>query len=99
LGRYGDSLNPWADLLAIARAWCVATDDAVMYIGVPSEAFNDHVSFNAHRLYHKMRWSLLATNWVQIDGDRVPKEYDNGVDGALFRKVTIFDQYQPSGND
>ncbi|CAC5385158.1 unnamed protein product [Mytilus coruscus] len=23
LGRYGDALNPWGDIIAIARAWCV----------------------------------------------------------------------------
>jgi hypothetical protein len=24
LGRYGDALNPWGDIIAIARAWCVS---------------------------------------------------------------------------
>ena len=23
LGRYGDSLNPWGDLITIAKAWCL----------------------------------------------------------------------------
>ena len=28
LGRYGDSLNPWGDIIAVAQAWCVASNDA-----------------------------------------------------------------------
>ena len=28
LGRYGDALNPWGDLQAIARAWCLAKKNA-----------------------------------------------------------------------
>ena len=28
LGRYGDSLNPWGDIIAVAQAWCVASKDA-----------------------------------------------------------------------
>jgi hypothetical protein len=28
LGRYGDGLNPWGDVQAIARAWCVAKPNA-----------------------------------------------------------------------
>jgi hypothetical protein len=23
LGRYGDAINPWGDLMTMARAWCV----------------------------------------------------------------------------
>ncbi len=23
LGRYGDALNPWGDIIAMARMWCV----------------------------------------------------------------------------
>ena len=28
LGRYGDSINPWSDIIAVARAWCASSDDA-----------------------------------------------------------------------
>jgi hypothetical protein len=28
LGRYGDALNPWGDILTIARAWCVSSPAA-----------------------------------------------------------------------
>ena len=28
LGRYGDALNPWGDILTVARAWCVSSPQA-----------------------------------------------------------------------
>ena len=34
LGRYGDALNPWGDVLEIARAWCVSKPGASLTIGV-----------------------------------------------------------------
>jgi len=34
LGRYGDALLPWGDLLAIARAWCVTKPKGDLIIGV-----------------------------------------------------------------
>jgi hypothetical protein len=34
LGRYGDSLNPWGDLQAMARAWCVCKPGGGLVLGV-----------------------------------------------------------------
>ena len=31
--RYGDSLNPWGDLIAMARAWCVLKPGGKALIG------------------------------------------------------------------
>jgi len=38
LGRYGDALNPWGDVLALARASCVLkpSPDSKLIIGVPA---------------------------------------------------------------
>ena len=36
LGRYGDGLNPWADLMAMAKAWCVVKPDGLALVGVPA---------------------------------------------------------------
>jgi hypothetical protein len=30
LGRYGDALNPWGDILAVARAWCVTKPNGAL---------------------------------------------------------------------
>ena len=52
LGRYGDALNPWADLLSLARAYCVTKDDGFLVLGLPTG--EDTVQFNAHRIYGKV---------------------------------------------
>ena len=36
LGRYGDQLNPWADLIAMAKAWCLTKTGGRLLIGVPT---------------------------------------------------------------
>ena len=35
LGRYGDALNPWGDILTIAKALCVTREGGSLTIGVP----------------------------------------------------------------
>ena len=62
LGRYGDALNPWGDIITIARAWCVTTDDATLTIGVPWGT-QDEIQFNAHRVYSRNRYPYLTSNW------------------------------------
>jgi hypothetical protein len=34
LGRYGDQLNPWGDLQAMARGWCVCKAGGGLLLGV-----------------------------------------------------------------
>ena len=36
LGRYGDPLNPWGDILTVAEAWCAAGPSAQLAIAVPT---------------------------------------------------------------
>lgn len=64
LGRYGDSLNPWGDILEIARAYCVSKPGASLVIGVMYGS--DSIAFNAHRVYGDLRWPYLVSNWRQI---------------------------------
>jgi hypothetical protein len=62
LGRYGDALNPWGDIIAVARAWCVTDEkDGKLVIAVPYG--DDAVFFNAHRQYRRIRYPFLVTNW------------------------------------
>jgi hypothetical protein len=49
LGRYGDALNPWGDLLSVSRGYCVTEDDGFMVLGLPIG--RDQIWFNAHRIY------------------------------------------------
>ncbi|XP_063422058.1 uncharacterized protein LOC134706757 [Mytilus trossulus] len=66
LGRYGDGLNPWGDIIAIARAWCVTKPKGSLTIGVMYNFNNDMLQFNAHRYYGKIRYPYLTTNWKQV---------------------------------
>ena len=48
LGRYGDGVHPWSDLVAMARAWCVLKEGARALVAVPASKW-DTVRFNLHR--------------------------------------------------
>jgi Caenorhabditis protein of unknown function, DUF268 len=67
LGRYGDAFNPWGDILAVARAWCVTKNDpsSFMFLGLPTG--KDVIFSNWHRIYGKVRWPLIAANWRHVD--------------------------------
>lgn len=65
LGRYGDALNPWGDVLEIARAHCVCKSGGSLVIAVPDEK-EDALYFNAHRVYGSIRWPYLVSNWQLI---------------------------------
>ena len=81
LGRYGDALNPWGDILAVARAWCVTKPDGFLYIGVPTG--QDLLGSNWHRIYGRIRWPLLTANWRRIEGDEGGDELDRGAGEAV----------------
>jgi hypothetical protein len=102
LGRYGDALNPWGDILAIARAWCVTKPNGFLYLGVPTGV--DGIQYNAHRIYGKIRWPLISVNWrplvsenitIMIDGEKLSRTWNaarsNGGHGYLFQKVTMYE--------
>ena len=66
-----------------------------MYLGVP--VGRDRV---VHCFYGRLRFSLLATNWIQVDGDKHPsKHYESskgicfGGIGLLFKKAESFYDY------
>lgn len=58
LGRYGDAMNPWGDILSVARAYCVTQEDGFLVLGLPTG--RDSVQFNPHRVYGKVRCSAGA---------------------------------------
>ena len=85
LGRYGDALNPWGDILAVSRAWCVTKPGGKMLLGLPSG--KDQVYFNAHRLYGKVRWPLVTANWRNIDGFSGVSKRKKILDAHFFEKI------------
>ena len=63
LGRYGDRLNPWGDVLTIAQAWCVCKSGGSLTLATMTG--DDMLFWNAHRSYGPARWPYLTTNWKQ----------------------------------
>lgn len=60
-------MNPYGDLLNVARAYCVTKSDGFLVLGLPTG--RDAVQFNGARVYGKIRWPLLTANFVQMDGE------------------------------
>jgi len=92
LGRYGDALNPWGDILAIARAWCSTRDGGFLYLGVPTG--KEAIFSNWHRVYGKLRYPLVTINWRSLDKTDeselelgIWKSQAHGGFGYLFEKV------------
>ena len=70
--RYGDQLNPWGDIIAMARAWCQLKPGARALVGVPTA--KDAICFNAARVYGSFLYQHLFPNWKQIYSERVPQD-------------------------
>ena len=84
LGRYGDMLNPWGDVIAVAKMWCTMQEGAPIIIGVPSSKGADVIYWNAHRIYGPHRWPFLLTNFKPRSHDR-PDDGTHGVMTAYRR--------------
>jgi Caenorhabditis protein of unknown function, DUF268 len=98
LGRYGDALNPWGDMLMMARAWCVTTranGKGYLYLGIPTG--RDGIEYNAHRIYGRHRWPLVTVNWEPL----LPGGAGHGGPSQLTRDGSELDREwsaaQPNG--
>ena len=66
LGRYGDPINPYADLESIARVHCLLKPGGFLFLGIPTG--QDTLTWNAHRIYGPLRISMiLAMGWKFVD--------------------------------
>lgn len=61
LGRYGDPLNPSADLEAMAKAASYLRPDGLMVVSVP--VGKDEVRWNEGRVYGRIRLPMLLSGW------------------------------------
>ena len=57
-------LNPWGDLIAMARAWCLVKPGGYGMVGVPYGP--DILGFNSHRVYGPLGLSQLFANWEVV---------------------------------
>ena len=74
LGRYGDGLNPWGDVIAMAKVHCLLKPGGVALVGVP--AGEDKILFNACRVYGPNLLSRLFANFELLWTDAKEKNYD-----------------------
>ena len=69
-GRCGDGLNPWGDVIAMAKASCVVERGGRAIIGVPDRDEHgiplDAVISNQDRIYGAIRLPYLLTNWRAV---------------------------------
>ena len=95
LGRYGDSLNPWGDLITMAKAWCVMKPKGRALVGVPSGL--DKVIFNTNKNYGRIMNSHLFANWDVVHSEFQELKVDTpGFDIRVFcNDDSVFWCYQP----
>ena len=65
LGRYGDPINPYADLESIARAHCMLKPNGILFLGIPVGP--DLIARFYHRIYGRYRMSLILPLWEPVD--------------------------------
>lgn len=65
LGRYGDPLDPIGDFKAMQKARNMLRDGGLLFLAVP--VGQDHIFWNVHRVYGKIRFPLLIEGWELVD--------------------------------
>ena len=71
LGRYGDSLNPNADIETMEQIYKSLNEDGLVFLGLPIG--KDHLVWNAHRIYGEKRLKLIHLDkfkeleWIGCD--------------------------------
>ena len=79
LGRYGDPINPNADLATMQKMKTMLKPGGHLFLSVPIG--QDILVWNAHRVYGRIRFPLLIQGWDVVD--------TFGFEEALFDKLTI----------
>ena len=68
--RYGDQLNPWGDLIAMARSWCLVKPGGHALVGLPSG--EEVIGFNSHRIYGPQTYAQVSTSHTFSLGPDLP---------------------------
>ncbi|VDK32145.1 unnamed protein product [Gongylonema pulchrum] len=62
MGRYSDPLDPIADLFEMQKLSCLMKKNALLFLGIPVGI--DMVTFNAHRIYGRVRLPMLLEGLI-----------------------------------
>ena len=65
LGRYGDPINPNADLETMQKMKTIVKNNGLMFLAVPLGP--DRLVWNAHRIYGRIRFPMLTKGWEILD--------------------------------
>lgn len=86
LGRYGDPLNPNADIQAMQKMKRILKRDGLLFLSIP--VGEDKLVWNAHRIYGRTRLPNLLQGWEILD--------IFGFDQNIYREDTGSEaKYQP----
>ncbi|KIH61722.1 hypothetical protein ANCDUO_08000 [Ancylostoma duodenale] len=61
LGRYGDPIDPNGDLREVQKVMCLLKKGGLFLVGFPRGA--DAIKYNLHRIYGRMRLSMIMTGY------------------------------------
>ncbi|EYC06066.1 hypothetical protein Y032_0078g1175 [Ancylostoma ceylanicum] len=66
LGRYGDSIDPIGDIREVQKVMCLLKKGGFFFVGLPRGA--DAIKYNLHRIYGRMRLSMIMAGykWVAM---------------------------------
>ncbi len=89
LGRYGDPINPNADLEFMKKAKSLLKEDGHMILAVP--VGYDTLVWTAHRVYGPLRLPLLIKEWNLIDSFGFSeKDFTGGVPYGCVHQPILY---------
>lgn len=88
LGRYGDPINPWADLEIMQAVQKMIKPNGLLFLAVP--VARDCLVWNAHRIYGKIRLPLLLKDWELVACFGI-----TGLEDPIFSTQSHKDPIQP----
>jgi hypothetical protein len=86
LGRYGDMINPWGDVIWMAKISCMVKKGGTAVIGLEN-CDKDTIFYNAHRCYGPYRWALFLQNWQAKQVKLLQDHFRHGLVLAVNNRV------------
>ncbi|CAK9303235.1 unnamed protein product [Gordionus sp. m RMFG-2023] len=83
LGSFGERLNPFGDLEAMAQAWCLTRPGGLMFLSLPTALGKSYIIWNSLRVFGPDRVRQMIANWDLEDILRASKE-DSPYSNVLY---------------